>query len=35
MGGRCICRTPLTPDILLAEIEGRERGFGRLDQHIG
>jgi xanthine dehydrogenase molybdenum-binding subunit len=35
MGGRCVCRTPLTPDILLAEIEGRDRGFGRLDQHIG
>jgi CO/xanthine dehydrogenase Mo-binding subunit len=35
MGGRCLCRTPLTPDILLAEIEGRGQGFGRLDQHIG
>jgi len=35
MGGSCLCRTPLTPDIILAEIEGRERGHGRLDQHIG
>jgi CO/xanthine dehydrogenase Mo-binding subunit len=35
MGGRCVCRTPLTPDIILAELEGRERGHGRLDQHIG
>jgi CO/xanthine dehydrogenase Mo-binding subunit len=35
MGGRCLCRTPLTPDIILAELEGRERGHGRLDQHIG
>jgi len=34
MGGRCVCRTPLTPDILLAEIEGRPM-YGRLDQHVG
>jgi xanthine dehydrogenase molybdenum-binding subunit len=34
MGGRCLCRTPLTPDIILAEIEGRT-GFGRLAQHVG
>lgn len=34
MGGQCLCRTPLTPDIILAEIEGR-RTFGRLEQHVG
>ncbi len=33
--GECLCRTPLTPDILLAELEGRELPFGRLDQHVG
>ena len=35
MGGHCLCRTPLTPDIILAELEGRERAHGRLDQHVG
>jgi CO/xanthine dehydrogenase Mo-binding subunit len=35
MGGRCLCRTPLTPDIILAELEGRAPAFGRLDQHVG
>ena len=35
MGGTCLCRTPLTPDIILAELEGRESPFGRLDQHVG
>jgi CO/xanthine dehydrogenase Mo-binding subunit len=35
MGGRCLCRTPLTPDIILAELEGRPLPFGRLDQHVG
>ena len=35
MGGQCLCRTPLTPDIILAELEGRERAHGRLDQHVG
>jgi CO/xanthine dehydrogenase Mo-binding subunit len=35
MGGRCLCRTPLTPDIILAELEGRDPAFGRLDQHVG
>ena len=34
MGGRCLCRTPLTPDIILAELEGRS-AYGRLDQHVG
>lgn len=35
MGGICLCRTPLTPDIILAELEGREPAYGRLDQHVG
>ena len=35
MGGRCLCRTPLTPDIILAELEGREQPFGPLEQHVG
>jgi CO/xanthine dehydrogenase Mo-binding subunit len=35
MGGACLCRTPLTPDIILAELEGRPLPFGRLDQHVG
>jgi xanthine dehydrogenase molybdenum-binding subunit len=34
LGGQCLCRTPLTPDIILAEIEGR-RTFGPLEQHVG
>ena len=34
-GGSCLCRTPLTPDIILAELEGRELPYGRLDQHVG
>ena len=35
MGGNCLCRTPLTPDIILAELEGRAPAHGRLDQHVG
>lgn len=35
MGGRCLCRTPLTPDIILAELEGRVLPYGPLDQHVG
>ncbi|HET9948782.1 MAG TPA: xanthine dehydrogenase family protein molybdopterin-binding subunit [Longimicrobiales bacterium] len=35
LGGRCLCRTPLTPDMILAELEGRPLPFGRLDQHVG
>ena len=35
LGGRCLCRTPLTPDIILAELEGRRRPYGPLDQHVG
>ena len=32
--GECLCRTPLTPDVLLAEIEGREPAYGPLDLHV-
>ena len=32
--GKCLCRTPLTPDILLAEIEGLEPAYGPLDLHV-
>ncbi len=32
--GVCLCRTPLTPDVLLAEIEGREPAYGPLDLHV-
>ena len=32
--GECLCRTPLTADILLAEIEGREPAYGPLDLHV-
>ncbi len=32
--GTCLCRTPLTPDVLLAEIEGREPAYGPLDLHV-
>jgi xanthine dehydrogenase molybdenum-binding subunit len=34
MGGHCLCRTPLTPDIILAELEGLSQPF-TLEQHIG
>jgi xanthine dehydrogenase molybdenum-binding subunit len=34
MGGRCLCRTPLTPDIILSALEGLEPPF-TLEQHIG
>ena len=32
--GTCLCRTPLSPDILLSEIEGREPAYGPLDLHV-
>jgi xanthine dehydrogenase molybdenum-binding subunit len=32
--GTCLCRTPLTPDVLLAEIEGLEPAYGPLDLHV-
>ena len=34
MGGHCLCRTPLTPDIILMELEGLKQPF-HLEQHIG
>ena len=33
LGGQCLCRTPLTADVLLAAIEGREDPSPRLDTH--
>ncbi len=35
LGGKCVCRTPLTPDIILSEIEGRPLPFSPLQQHVG
>jgi CO/xanthine dehydrogenase Mo-binding subunit len=35
MGGNCLCRTPLTPDIILAELEGRPGPWNRLEQLVG
>ena len=32
--GTCLCRTPLTPDVLLAEIEGLEPAYGPLELHV-
>ena len=34
LGGKCLCRTPLTADVLLAEIEGRPPAYGPLDLHV-
>ncbi|MCY3678314.1 MAG: xanthine dehydrogenase family protein molybdopterin-binding subunit [Gemmatimonadetes bacterium] len=34
MGGMCLCRTPLTSDMILAELEGRPRPYGLLDTHV-
>ena len=34
MGGQCLCRTPLTADMILAELEGRPRPYGLLDTHV-
>ena len=34
MGGTCLCRTPLTADMILAELEGRPRPYGVLDTHV-
>ena len=34
MGGLCLCRTPLTADMILAELEGRPRPYGLLDTHV-
>jgi CO/xanthine dehydrogenase Mo-binding subunit len=35
MGGNCLCRTPLTPDIILAELEGRPGPWNRTEQLVG
>ena len=32
--GKCLCRTPLSPDVLLSELEGREPAYGPLDLHV-
>lgn len=34
MGGKCLCRTPLTADMILAELEGRPRPYGLLEAHV-
>jgi xanthine dehydrogenase molybdenum-binding subunit len=34
MEGECLCRTPLTADVLLAELEGRAPAYGPLDLHV-
>jgi CO/xanthine dehydrogenase Mo-binding subunit len=34
MEGTCLCRTPLSPDVLLASLEGREPAYGPLDLHV-
>jgi CO/xanthine dehydrogenase Mo-binding subunit len=34
LGGVCLCRTPLTTDVILAELEGRKQPYGRLDTHV-
>lgn len=35
MGGRYLCRTPLTPDMILAELEGVPLPFHPLTPHVG
>jgi xanthine dehydrogenase molybdenum-binding subunit len=35
LGGECLCRTPLTSDLILAHLEGRRPPFGPLDVHVG
>jgi CO/xanthine dehydrogenase Mo-binding subunit len=34
LGGKCLCRTPLTTDVILAELEGRPQPHRRLDTHV-
>ncbi len=34
LGGKCLCRTPLTADVILAALEGREQPYRRLDTHV-
>ena len=35
LGGECLNRTPLTPDLVLAHLEGVRKPFGPLDVHVG
>ncbi|MGD8289620.1 MAG: molybdopterin-dependent oxidoreductase, partial [Gemmatimonadota bacterium] len=35
LGGQCVCRTPLTPDVILSEIEGRPGPWNRFEQLVG
>ena len=32
--GQCLCRTPLTLDVILAALEGREQPYGPLEIHV-
>jgi hypothetical protein len=32
--GKCLCRTPLTADVLLAELEGRAPPYSPLETHV-
>ncbi len=34
LGGVCLCRTPLTTDMILAELEGRAQPYARLETHV-
>ena len=34
LGGQCLCRTPLTSDVILAALEGREQPYGPLETHV-
>ncbi|MCI0436553.1 MAG: xanthine dehydrogenase family protein molybdopterin-binding subunit [Gemmatimonadetes bacterium] len=33
LGGLCLCRTPLSTDVILAAVEGRELPYGLLETH--
>ncbi|MCZ6915400.1 MAG: xanthine dehydrogenase family protein molybdopterin-binding subunit [Gemmatimonadetes bacterium] len=34
LGGQCLCRTPLTTEVILAALEGREQPYGPLEIHV-
>jgi CO/xanthine dehydrogenase Mo-binding subunit len=34
LGGECLCRTPLTTDVILAAIEGTEKPYRPLETHV-
>jgi CO/xanthine dehydrogenase Mo-binding subunit len=34
LGGKCLCRTPLTNDVILAELEGRTPPYRPLETHL-